>query len=252
MQVRANALIALCSFSQNAVKKLFSNCDLFKRSFTNKGLGFTFNNDMKNTLYKHSDLSMNVFMVNVKNKVFNMSSAGSEHALKVLIENNMEEIERFERTIIPDNRVGVVGLKPISIPVSLHNPKEPANIRSKSFKIPLGHSTIVYITPKAREIDDSGKELSEVQRGCRLAEDTQNLDIFNIYSQEACLLECLFKEAYQRCGCFPWNYLITAKVDSIGYYWILYNKLNFRRKLIMNFAMFMEMYVLKILCLKVL
>ena len=110
------------------------------------------------------------------------------------------------------DKMGSIMLKPINIQVSLHNPREPGNIRSKSFQIPLGHSTKVYITPKAREIDDSGKDLSEDQRGCRLSEDSEELDVHNIYSQEACHLECMIKQAYQRCGCFPWNYLITTKV----------------------------------------
>ena len=82
----------------------------------------------------------------------------------------------------------------------------------KGFEIPLGHSTKVYITPKAREIDDSGKDLTEVQRGCRLAKDSKDLDSFNIYSQESCHLECMIKQSYKRCGCFPWNYLITEQV----------------------------------------
>ena len=88
---------------------------------------------------------------------------------------------RYQNTKSTKNKVGNVNWEPINIPVSLHNPKEPANIRNKGFEIPLGHSTKVYITPKAREIDDSGKELSEVQRGCRLVKDSQELDIFNIY-----------------------------------------------------------------------
>ena len=205
---------------------MFSNCDLFMRSFTSKGIGFTFNNEMSKYLYKNSlnlGTLLDIYEINGKKKVSKMFSAGSDHGLEVLIENNIEEVKRYENTKSTGcpkisgtpcikNEVGITKLKPNNIEMTLHNPKEPANIRIKSFKIPLGHSTIVYITPKAREIDDSGKELSEVQRGCRLTKDTQELDIFNIYTQEACLLECMIKQAHQRCGCFPWNYLTTEKV----------------------------------------
>ena len=205
----------MCSYSNNVEKMLFSNCNLFMRSFTNKGIGIAFNSEIGKILFKKSSnfgIAMEIFMVNNKRKVSKMKSAGSEHALKVLIETNLEAVETFEKTKSLLQRVGDVNLKPIHIPVSLHNPKEPANIRGKSFKMPLGHSTVVYITPNAREIDDSARELSEAQRGCRLSKDSQSLDIFNIYSQEACLLECLIKQAFQRCKCIPWNYLSISKV----------------------------------------
>ena len=206
----------MCKFDNNVAQMLFKNCDLFKRSFTDRGIGFTFNNEIGNLLYKHSsnvELFMKVFNLNERSKVLKMKSAGSQHALRVMIENNLEEIGRYENTQSSLNRVGMLNFKPINILVSLHNPTEPSNIRSKSFQIPLGHSTTVYITPKAREIDDSGKELSEIQRGCRLRKDSQNLDIFKIYSQEGCILECIIKQAHERCGCFPWNYLTTKKVN---------------------------------------
>ena len=80
------------------------------------------------------------------------------------------------------------------------------SFRSKSFQIPLGQSSIVYITPTAREIDDTGKELTETQRNCRLTEENDNLNIFKPYTQEACLLECKIKEAAERCGCISWEY----------------------------------------------
>ena len=149
--------------------------------------------------------------VNDNKKVVNMKSAGSNYGLKVLVEKNMEEIERYENNK-KANKVGDINLKPIHVSVTLHNPKEPANIRNKGFEIPLGHFTKVYITPKAREIDDSGKDLTEIQRGCRLAKDSKDLDSFNIYSQESCHLECMIKQSYKRCGCFPWNYLVTEQV----------------------------------------
>ena len=80
------------------------------------------------------------------------------------------------------------------------------SFRSKSFQIPLGQSSIVYITPTAREIDDTGKELTETQRNCRLTEENDNLNIFKPYTQEACLLECKIKLAAERCGCISWEY----------------------------------------------
>ena len=202
----------MCSYSKNIDKMLFSNCALFKRSFTNKGIGFTFNNEVRRNLFKKSlfpNLSMDVFMVNGHSKVSKMKSASTDNALKVWIENNFEEIDRYEESKSHSSKFGRKELKPVHNHVSLHNPIEPANVRSKGFEIPLGHSTIVYITPKARDIDESGKELSEHQRGCRLVKDTHGLKIFKVYTKEACHLECMINQAYERCGCFPWSYLVT-------------------------------------------
>ena len=181
------------------------DCNLFKRSFTDKGIGFTFNNEIGKKKYKMSKnnkVLKKVMSVNEENRVANMRKAGSKYALAVLLENNREEVLNFEND-------GSMKLKPVNVEVTLHNPKEPANIRSNSFKLPLGYSTIVYITPKARIIDQSGKDLSEEQRGCRLSEDNQNLNIFQTYTQEGCFMECKIRQAHQRCGCFPWNYLVT-------------------------------------------
>ena len=143
--------------------------------------------------------------MNENSKISNMKNAGSKHALNVLIENNIEEVEAFEKA------PNVVALKPINVAVTLHNPREPANIRTNSFKIPLGHSTNVYIIPKAREIDESGTSLSEEQRGCRLNSENKALNIFQVYTQEACIMECKIRQANQKCGCFPWNYPVTKE-----------------------------------------
>lgn len=135
-----------------------------------------------------------------------MVSASSDNALKVLIEANREEVDIFENTKSNTNPPGELILKPTSKTVVLHDPKEPANIIANSFTVPLGHSTIVYIKPQAREIDASAKELSENQRGCRLNNHNGNMTIFGVYTAEACQLECRWKEAVEKCGCFPWNY----------------------------------------------
>ena len=192
----------------------FSNCNLFKRSFTNMGVGFSFNNELRQNMYKNSSdlhLFLSTLIVNDDKKVSMMESASSQKSLKVLIENNLEESEFYEDTKNADMPKGILNLKPRKIKVTLHEPKEPANIRSNSFNIPLGQSSRVYIFPKATRIDGSGKALTEEQRECRLSEDNKELDIFNIYTQEACIQECKIRQAYEACGCIPWNYL-TVKV----------------------------------------
>ena len=73
---------------------------------------------------------------------------------------------------------GDIKLKPVSVLVVLHDPTQPANVRTKSIKIPLGQSSTVYITPSVIETDSSGQLLGETQRECRLKEENDNLQIF--------------------------------------------------------------------------
>ena len=139
-----------------------------------------------------------------------MKSTSSKHSLTVIVDNNAEEVQRYMADATKHN--------PREVSISLHNPREPADtkfIPLTSVRIPLGQSTTFLISVKAREIDESGKQLTEKQRGCRLDEETESLKAFNVYTRIACLLECQMKYAQERCGCTPWHYplnMINNKV----------------------------------------
>ena len=252
--MRGNPFAAYCKYGNNVHAMLFSNCNLFKRSFSNIGLGFSFNNELRHNLYKNSSdnhLLLSTLMVSDDKKVSMMESASSKKSLKVMIENNFEESKFYEDTKITEPPKGILIYKPRKIKVTLHEPKEPANIRSKSFNIPLGQSSRVYIFPKATRIDESGKALTEDQRECRLSEDNKDLDIFNIYTQEGCIQECKIRQAFEACGCIPWDYL-TVKVCLHGkckenkVASIFFKRIFYCRTLILfYFVMFMEIFVLK-------
>ena len=179
----------------------FENCDLFKRSFTTQGMGYTFNNEVEEKLIKEG-FRTTEFSHNAKRQPSLMKSTKLKHSLKVLIDRNEEEV--YEEL----SNYGILWQKYIAL--SLHSPKEPADtkfIPSTSVRIPFGHSTTILITPKARAIDGKAKmHLTENQRRCRLIEDTENLDIFNVYTRVSCLFECSMNYAIRRCGCVPWNY----------------------------------------------
>ena len=70
-------------------------------------------------------------------------------------------------------------------------------------------ATILITAISSRHIDESGKELKEHQRGCRLDEDADELDIFQVYTRVGCLMECKMKYAIKKCGCTPWNFPIN-------------------------------------------
>ena len=199
----------MCKFEENVKKMSFENCNLFKRSFTTYGMGFTFNNEREEILIK-KDYRIPEFSHNVNGMPSLMKSTNSKDSLTVIIDSNAEEVAAYEKH---SSEPGIVHNKPKAVFVSLHNPLEPADARyitSTSMKIPLGYTTTFYITPQATEIDENGKaNLMESERKCRLNEDTDNMDVFNVYTRVACLFECKMKYAMERCGCIPWNYPIN-------------------------------------------
>ena len=222
--MRNNAFVAMCKFEDNVKAMAFDNCDLFKWSFTTKGMGYTFNNEQEEILIKNNYRSTE-FLHNVRRKPSLMKSTNSRHSLTVIIDSNAEEVESYEIDS-KRNDFGIV-LKPIEILVSLHSPIEPADnkiIPSTSLKIPLGSSTTFLITPRARKIDErAAKDLTEFERQCRLNTDTNNMDIFNIYTRVSCLFECKMRYAKKRCGCIPWNYPIEKDKVRISYCSFIYS-----------------------------
>merc|ERR1712020_317476 len=90
----------------------------------------------------------------------------------------MEEMNNYEKTKSTDNVAGDIKKKPGSLLVVLHDPSQPANVRTRSITIPLGQSSTVYITPSATETDTSGQMLGETQRECRLKQENDNLQVF--------------------------------------------------------------------------
>ena len=103
-------------------------CNIFKRSFTDKGLGYTFNNEKEISLYKNPPIQHKIFDLN-KAEPLLIKSASKNHALTVLIESNEEENKNYENTKTINDKVGDTTIKPKSISISLHDPKEPANMR---------------------------------------------------------------------------------------------------------------------------
>ena len=223
---RYNAFVALCRFEEYPEEMTFESCDLFRRSFTNLGLGYTFNNEEFGKLFKKSPVLENQsreLFLNKNSKPKMIKSANSEHGLTVILESNMEQIERFENTKSTNNPEGDIPLKPKPVQVVIHHPSEPANVKSKSFLIPLGHSTTVYITPRATITDTSAQKLSEEKRDCRMRRESTGMNIFQQYSREACLLECQINHAVEVCGCNAWDYPLHVRegknlylCDSLG------------------------------------
>ena len=92
------------------------------------GLGFTANNEVEDNLIKN-DFKSKAFFTNTNRRPSLMKSASLEGSLHVVVENNMEEVERYEEDYQSK-------MQPTKISVSVHNPVEPADLRTNNFEIP--------------------------------------------------------------------------------------------------------------------
>ena len=203
---RLNAFLPLCKFEGRPAVMTFNRCDLFRRSFTNKGLGYSFNTERTERLLQAGaslETQIKTLHLSPGAEPRLMTGASPHNALTVIIENNLEEIFLYEKS---QNK----RMKPKPVSVVLHDPSQPGNILTKSLEIPLGHSSKVYITPRATLTDLTAQTLSEKKRNCRLRSETGGLKTFQLYSREACMLECQMEQAVERCGCYPWDFPINT------------------------------------------
>ena len=85
----------MCKFEENVKPMTFENCNLFKRSYTTQGLGYTFNNEIENFAIKKNFRSTS-FSPNIGRIPSLMKSTNSDHSLTVIIDVNAEEVDRYE------------------------------------------------------------------------------------------------------------------------------------------------------------
>ena len=90
---QSNAFVAFCKYEENVKSMTFKNCDLFKRSFTTEGMGFTFNNEVDKKLIKENYISTE-FSHNDKRQPSLMKSTKIKHSLQVVIERNVEDVSK--------------------------------------------------------------------------------------------------------------------------------------------------------------
>ncbi len=90
--------------------------------------------------------------------------------------------------------------------VSIHDPLTIADLRSTGVEVEPGYLSTFLITPSQIVTSPTVMGLEESRRGCRFKDETQDLVIFKEYTQVSCTFECQIKQAFEKCGCIPWDY----------------------------------------------
>ena len=64
----------------------------------------------------------------------------------------------------------------------------------------------IVVTPRVLDSSDDVRSLLINERHCKFSDETDDSSLFQIYSHNGCLFECLWRQAQEACGCIPWKY----------------------------------------------
>ena len=197
----------------NVYEKTFGECLGFFRTYTDAGIGYSYNTATFWDNYKYNDGLSPFFKVmqpKGNDEVFehiakNMSSSQA-HVLRSL----------FQKVLHPKSSGPKYGLKlyvssdtldhgPIKL--QLHSPYEPANIEGSALELTHGMRHTIYVTPKKTTTEHNLKSLPYHTRGCLFENENHGPQrLFNNYTRQSCLFECSLSQAYEHCGCIPWDF----------------------------------------------
>ncbi len=186
----------------------------FRRSFSNKGISFTFNADPFWHIFKDMP-STNAFYEEV-------------HAVK----GTREEDEQLP--IHPQANGPLFALEMlINTPdtgrlIAVHQPSVLPDLINEPIEIYPGNTYDVLITPSVTQIEDEVKKMNPYSKNCISALNENHLKMFRNYSKSACMLECKLTRAAEACGCIPWDYPRINDTVPICHF---YTKLCFREEM---------------------
>ena len=165
----------------------------FSKSYSNKGIAYTFNSAPFWDIYKKSPSMLDFHAMNKKSPEA-CASARAEQMPLYPLESGAHH--RFQFLIKPSQG---------GSSIALHSPKTLPDLSRHSLRVLPGHTYTVTVTPSMNEVN--GKMRKKDMEGLQcFSGQSSDLALFKEYSQSACLLECRLRRAYQACGCVSWRY----------------------------------------------
>ena len=211
-------------FHKNIFRESIMECIAFFRSFTNAGIGYSYNTADFWDTYKSSDGLDPFFRI--------MRPKGNyevfQHMSKSL-NTSQEQVLRLllGKVLHPKSSGPKYGLKlyvssdtldhgPIKL--LLHSPYEPANIEGSALELTHGMKHTIYVTPKKITTEEDLKSLDPNDRGCLFENESHGFQrYFNNYTRQSCLFECSLAQAYESCGCIAWDFPHFKKSTKLCY-----------------------------------
>ena len=223
METTKNPRVLLCKYQgiQNNPKWQLEDCNLFQRSFSSTGIGFTFNQAdfwsyMKSNEYTKAFSKIMTPKGHNKPKPKAMTNIYQGKGLHYFLRNGengdlvliLQANRLLPRTIKEEIDLNKPNKKEESIPffrLKIHDPLSVANMNG-ALKILAGTEVTISITPSQIVTSEDLESLAEPKRKCRSHLDANKSHLFEIYRQESCHLECQLIEVEKQCHCSPWQY----------------------------------------------
>ena len=203
--VNRNARIPMCKYAGNPKQLDPKKCKLFHASFTDEGIGYTFNNVNFWNLFRkynysetfaeiiqpkgYTDFSHNGLYYGVKSPM----SSGPAYGVEMVIERH----HIYDQ--LKNNRED-------TFKIAIHDPASIAMLSTSSVEVKPGQITTFLITPKTIEASEGLRDIHIEKKNCRFHDEVTDSDLFSIYTQNNCRYECKMRQAVQKCQCIPWDY----------------------------------------------
>ncbi len=178
---------------------------VFKRSFGNKGIAYTFNGDHFWKIFKKTS-SMEAFHKEV-------------HMVK-----ETEEVENH-KTLYPKANGPLFSLELlVDAPqsgrlITIHHPLDLPDFINEPIEVYPGNAYNILVTPSVMTVEDGVKKLSPLRKNCISHDSDRELTMFRKYTKSRCMHECRLKRAADSCGCIPWDYPRFDQEVPICHFW---------------------------------
>ncbi len=212
--VNTNPRVFTCKYNGN-FPSLFGDtrCNIFKRSLTNEGFGYTFNSvdfwskHNKKNQFNHLFFDT-MFPASTNDQVYYPEAIGVDYGLFFTV-----QLSRFEKEALQNNK----RIFP-KVRLAIHDPKVPADLRGSGIDVQPGYVTTFFVTPNKVKSSDDMKAIEVERRGCMFDFENGGLNIFANYTQKGCQFECSLNVAAKTCQCVPWNYpQANSSLDTCDY-----------------------------------
>ena len=176
-------------------------CQLFQSVITDMGMCHSFNPkpilEMLAPSYftKSLNESFNEDLITSENVTYHSGlGSGSNHALEFIIMNDNYRRKNYDPQ------------KTNNFYMGLTSDAQYFSMSSNGHEMDPGYHYQILV--QAMEIQPSNhlQNMAINKRKCRFANEIQDLEFFQVYSQSACKLEFKIKEAESFCRCVPWYY----------------------------------------------
>ena len=200
-----------------------ASCQLFQPVFTDLGMCHSFNpatalNMLKPSYYKES--FADAFKEDLKQderKILNAVEAGEALDFYLLGRNHRQYMEKYLRTGEEhgDNRQSITNFF-----VALSNQFAYFGMKDIKETIKAGYHVIWKVQAMENVPSVDLHDIPIHKRNCRMPDENEGMEIFQIYSQSACEFEFKITRARKVCNCAPWyipvNSISRSAICDIG------------------------------------